>query len=196
MTKTPFFVTGLPRSGTAWMATFLSGCPGVICIHEALRDLERIEDLPDALSDAPFSGTADSALPFFLDEVEEMFPDAPWILLDRAEMASRASIAAFLGQEPLPGLYEALRAPLARIREKALVIPFEELTTLLTTGRTLRHLGWLTEWESMEPSRAATDWWRHMKDLRVEVRKEVYADLKLDTPMLRKILSFVKKEAA
>lgn len=193
MPKT-FFVTGLPRSGTAWMATFLSGCPGVTCVHEALRDLDRIEDLPAALPDEPFSGTADSGLPFFLEEVEAIFPDAPWVLLDRAEAASRASLTAFLGQEPPPGLYEALRAPLARIREKALVIPFEELTEREFAERLMTHIGYprvrpgcIVPW---------SPWWRHMKDLRVSVRREAYENLKLDTPMVRKILDLVKKEAA
>lgn len=188
MTKTPFFVTGLPRSGTAWMATFLSGCPEVTCSHEALRHLEGIKDLPAALPDAPFSGTADSALPLFLDEVEAMYPDAPWILLDRAETASREAISRFLGGEPAPELYEAVRAPLARIREKALVVPFEELTSIVTAGRVLRHIG-----ACRTNLSGVASWWRHMKDLRVEVRREAYENLEVDTPMARKILGLAKK---
>lgn len=189
MTKTPFFVTGLPRSGTAWMATFLSGCPGVSCSHEALRHLDRIEDLPAALPDAPFSGTADSALLFFLDEVEAMFPDAPWILLDRAETASREAITRFLGHEPLPGTYEALRAPLARIREKALVIPFEELTLGRSAAAALNQLG-------LPAAGRGVRWHRHMKDLRVSVMRESYESLKLDTPIVRTIVDRIRKEAA
>lgn len=193
MTKTPFFVTGLPRSGTAWMATFLSGCPGVTCSHEALRHLERIEDLPGALPEAPFSGTADSALPFFLDEIEEMFPDAPWILLDRAETASREAITSFLGYEPAQGLYEAVRAPLALIREKALVIPFEELTWSLSAFRVLDWIG--VDLFTPEGD-AARRWYDHMKDLSVSVKREAYDDLEVDAPMLRHILGLAQKAAA
>lgn len=196
MPKTPFFVTGLPRSGTAWMATFLSGCPGVTCSHEALRHLERIEDLPAALPEAPFSGTADSALPLFLDEVEAMFPNAPWILLDRAETASREAISRFLGGEPAPGLYEAVRAPLARIREKALVIPFEELTNEFRLCASLQRIGLRHPLYSDSPSwPKIRPWWRHMKDLHVSVRREAYADLKLDTPMARRVQALVQEGA-
>lgn len=189
-----FFVTGYPRSGTAWMATFLSGCPGVTCTHEALRHLDAIEELPEALRGPGLQGTADSALPFFLDEIEAIFPDASWVLLDREKTASREALTRFLGCPPAPGMYEAVRAPLERIREKALVVPFEELTRRHSVERVLRHIGYATRGEGGYPV-----WnrrWRHMRDLRVEIKREAYDNLKLDTPMARHILGLISKEAA
>jgi len=189
-----YFVTGYPRSGTAWMATFLSGCPGVTCTHEALRHLDAIGELPEALRGPGLQGTADSALPFFLDQVEAMFPDAAWVLLDREETASRAAITRFLGSEPAPGMYEAVRAPLARIRGKALIVPFEELTKEGTAGRVL---AWIGTQHSVMDLAASRRWWLHMRDLRVSVKgPEVYAGMNIDSPVGRRIMNLVRKEAA
>jgi hypothetical protein len=61
-----FFVTGLPRSRTAWMAAFLS-TGETLCLHEPEYRLQAIEELP-ALLDSTFYrhfGVSSSGLGFF-----------------------------------------------------------------------------------------------------------------------------------
>ncbi len=71
-----FFVTGLPRSRTAWASMFLA------CHHEALGQCSDVDQLPAVLKGR---GDCDSLLLLFWPRVVEMFPDAPWAILRRSK---------------------------------------------------------------------------------------------------------------
>lgn len=71
MSAGKFFVTGLPRSRTAWMAAFLSTGES-LCMHEPSYKMSSIEDLRPILDSTfyKYIGVSDSGLGYF----------APWII--------------------------------------------------------------------------------------------------------------------
>lgn len=75
MTAKPFFVTGLPRSRTAWAAVWLSTDKSQ-CFHD--RSAE--EPLPIT---KPFWGISGPELVFDYDTLEKAYPDAPWLVIER-----------------------------------------------------------------------------------------------------------------
>ena len=87
--KIHFIITGLPRSGTAWLANYLSGGP-LACIHDALAEaLPSPDGLSAALSGmAQRSGAArvgicDAGAVHYQDALRAACPDAVWIAIIR-----------------------------------------------------------------------------------------------------------------
>lgn len=80
----PFFITALPRSGTTFLANFLT-YDGVLCLHEATCGCETMQDLWEKLHPPGYArvGTSDSALCMYHRGVKRVFPDALWIGVDR-----------------------------------------------------------------------------------------------------------------
>lgn len=79
--KTPFFITGLPRSRTAWMSAFLSN-GDVVCRHEALKYCKSKADFSRLMRHPKKRvGTADSVLMW--SDFRARFPNAPFIIIDR-----------------------------------------------------------------------------------------------------------------
>lgn len=87
-----FFVTGLPRSKTAWFSVYL--CQGdCSCYHERLAQV----GLPGMLShqrERPFLvGDSDSGLLMVWEQLVRRFPNSPWIHIIRdVEDAKRSSL--------------------------------------------------------------------------------------------------------
>lgn len=76
MDTSRFFITGLPRSRTAWLAAFLTTAR-TMCYHEPSVKMQRLEDIGD-LYDHPgheytHVGISDSALGFWAESVLEMY---------------------------------------------------------------------------------------------------------------------------
>jgi hypothetical protein len=71
MPARPFFITGLPRSRTAWLSVYMT-TGRAVCYHDACAKIERIEDVEAVFASDfyHYVGIADSALGFYL----------PWIL--------------------------------------------------------------------------------------------------------------------
>jgi len=67
-----FFVTGLPRSRTAWMAAFLS-TGETLCIHEPSCKIQAIEELETMLDTTfyRYIGVSESGLGFFVKDIIE-----------------------------------------------------------------------------------------------------------------------------
>lgn len=80
----PFFITGLPRSRTAWLANLFS-YENSFCFHEALRECTEIKDIKKIFNgvDKQYVGDSDSGLPFFIDEVLDLFPESKLVLVNR-----------------------------------------------------------------------------------------------------------------
>lgn len=78
-----FFITGLPRSRTAWLATYFSMLDGVHCYHEGLKGCRSEEHFRRRMTCIPNAivGNSDSVLP--LTSFRQMFPDAPLVVIER-----------------------------------------------------------------------------------------------------------------
>lgn len=64
-----YFITGLPRSRTAWLANFLTHGDS-FCFHELLKTCEA-DNIVKTMKDMPYQyvGNSDSGLPFFMDKI-------------------------------------------------------------------------------------------------------------------------------
>ena len=72
----PFFVVGLPRSRTAWMASFLS-YDGNFCHHEGLNGCRTIQEYKDKIGDDGDSGTG-----LMMFDLNAEFPDSKVVVID------------------------------------------------------------------------------------------------------------------
>jgi hypothetical protein len=82
-----FFITGTPRSRTAWLANFLDVPGRVTCFHDGIRGCRTWSEYVKKIEGAngPIVGDCDSGLIFFWREARAQWPDAKWILLLRLE---------------------------------------------------------------------------------------------------------------
>ena len=80
----PFFITGLPRSRTAWLANLFTHGDS-FCWHEGVPRWGGLAGLQRAmrLRTERFVGTADPSLLMCQDRARAMFPGATWILVAR-----------------------------------------------------------------------------------------------------------------
>lgn len=82
MMMAPTFILSYPRSRTAWLSMFLTGC-GAFAFHEAWKWVNNVKDLR-ALMESKGPGptvNADCANVLFLPEIRQEFPDAKFILV-------------------------------------------------------------------------------------------------------------------
>lgn len=82
-----FFITGLPRSRTAWLANLLTYSTS-FCWHDALTFTSTIPRLWTFLCEHirngyDYLGNSDSALLFHRDEMVKLFPEAKWVIVER-----------------------------------------------------------------------------------------------------------------
>lgn len=105
--KNFFFISGLPRSKTAWLANFLSG-GNTICLHDAFTRCARVEDLKAIMENLPYQnvGHADPANLLFSNRLREVFPQAKWVLVNRDPFEARQSCAEAFGVDtPLTEMF-------------------------------------------------------------------------------------------
>lgn len=148
-----FFITGLPRSRTAWLANLLS-TGQAICDHDALKAGFTIDVLERrfhelAVSD-PFItavGDADSGLVFISDLVRQRWPDAPWLLVKRDTKAAEASFeTAFAYCNPygplMPDTFERCQNAYnaTKVSTNCLEVSFEQLERPACWSAIFEHL--------------------------------------------------------
>jgi hypothetical protein len=110
MTDIAFFITGMGRSGTKWLATLLNEAEGVHCYHEPLKRgvniLSRgyLFTVPHAVAhlqrrklqmhspDGERWGEVNSYLRYWVDPLREVFPDVPILGLVRDGKDTVASL--------------------------------------------------------------------------------------------------------
>jgi hypothetical protein len=90
--KRYFFVTGLPRSRTAWLANLLTNGDS-LCFHGGLLENGGyVERLVGELKDAPFAAVGDSDASLLgagmLEPVDAAFPEASWVLVKQHPLRS------------------------------------------------------------------------------------------------------------
>ena len=82
--ETRFFITGLPRSGTAWIANYLT-YGNSFCFHEGLADYDSIHDFAAMLdqTEAECVGDSDTVITGILPWLYEKYPDARYVFIQR-----------------------------------------------------------------------------------------------------------------
>lgn len=100
-----FFVTGLPRTRTAWLSNLLT-TSNSICLHDALR-AARTRDGLLALSSLPYVGVADAFLALFPSAIA---PGDPLVVINRSYDDVHGRMAQLWpgSERMLPSLYAAL----------------------------------------------------------------------------------------
>lgn len=124
--KTPFFITGLPRSRTAWMAAWLSS-GDTLCFHD-----ERFESDADFAKQRGFSG---SELLAQYAEITLLFPESKWVfvLRDKAqclESFKRVAASKLPENYDVAGFFDTREKLLQKkigTTKNALVVFFSEL---------------------------------------------------------------------
>ena len=79
-----FFITGLPRSRTAWLASFFTG-NNSFCYHEMLRISSGFEDGIKKMLNRKemYVGNSDSSLPIWMDKIDHILRDSPIVIIER-----------------------------------------------------------------------------------------------------------------
>ncbi len=90
-----FFVIGLPRSRTAWLANFLT--QDKFCFHEGLNECHNVAEYKKKLGD----DNGDSSTGLMLLDMNNEFPNAPKVIIDgRIEAAIEYGYKTFGAYDP------------------------------------------------------------------------------------------------
>ena len=84
MLENKFFITGLPRSRTAWLSTFFTG-NNSFCYHEILRISDGLDDAIEKLLNRKemYVGNSDSSLPLWMDKIDHVLQHSPIVIIER-----------------------------------------------------------------------------------------------------------------
>lgn len=97
------FITGLPRSRSAWFANLLTWGDSFV-YHDGFDDCETFDDFKEKL-DIPYRvvGNSDPANVLFWKRIVAEWPDATWIVIERGVNDVYASIDKVIGEcAPVP----------------------------------------------------------------------------------------------
>lgn len=97
MINPPYYIIGLPRSRTAWLANLFTYGPS-FCWHEASRNVSGKFELKHWLETTPayYVGNSDSAMGIYWQDVVCMFENSKVIFVERSmESAKKAYLKAF-----------------------------------------------------------------------------------------------------
>lgn len=115
----PYFITGLPRSRTAWLSVLLTWGDS-FCFHEASSTCGPIENLPSymGLIDGMYCynhiGNSDPNLGLFSEEMLAMFPKSKWIFIHRDLVDSYLAMAEAMSSEGINPDMDALKKLVSR----------------------------------------------------------------------------------
>lgn len=124
-----FFVVGLPRTRSAWLANLFT-TERSVCLHDAMRDCRCSEDLVAHLesSGREYAGASGSDLVFIYDRVRALRPDAVWTTIVRDPGESRRAFeVAFPGALRGPQLDTAFEALAEFLPSEPPRVRFDEL---------------------------------------------------------------------
>lgn len=94
----PFFVTGLPRTRSAWIAAFLS-TGETVCYHDLLGKIDHLDSLKEHLVDGNH-GDSDSGLILAPQKIIDLFPKSKWLVIVRKPAEAMSSLREFLHNGP------------------------------------------------------------------------------------------------
>ena len=139
MNAQPFFVTGLPRSRTTWLANWLTA-GRAFCFHDLLADCARVEDMQGYFQDVAhghklaYVGNADSGLPLVWRKVQQVFPAARWLVVERDMDEALMSCERYFRTRPYAGTEGTLGLREMREAFKKLRAGIKELSAALPEG--------------------------------------------------------------
>lgn len=87
----PFFIAGLPRSRTTWLANFFT-TGEVFCHHEPLQHIRAVGDLDLEVPGAVVVGTSDAAIGPIYDRLTQRYPIHKLFIIDREPDACLKSL--------------------------------------------------------------------------------------------------------
>jgi hypothetical protein len=131
--KHHFFITGLPRSRTSWLANFFT-YNNSFCFHEATRFCSGMEDLKNLMfsHQADNIGNADPALLYIMDDLKQIFPESRVVLVEREIHETIDSFIDFYTsfeyksiQEWIEQLYEIMEK--VKDRYEVMTVPHDHL---------------------------------------------------------------------
>ena len=124
-----FFLTCLPRSRSAHFSALLTHGK-TFCFHDAFDGLETFDDFIELMNfgEGGFDtvGVSDPALLYFWPKVHAAFPDAKWVVVERAEYDVYQSLKKFnVGMEAVVDAKRRLIELTAKLNP--LVVNFDEI---------------------------------------------------------------------
>lgn len=140
MTAKPFFITGLPRSRTAWLSVLMT-TGNSICFHEPSRDFESLDDMEGKFKSEShqYVGISDSGLGFLIGGIVKRFN--PRILIVERPIQEVEDSLNFIGL-PATNYCELLKAELDAVHDMPTImrVPFELLKDKNVIQRIFWHL--------------------------------------------------------
>lgn len=99
-----FFITGLPRSRTSWLANLFTS-ERSFCFHEKLAEGLKAQVLIEAIDlqltrGYSHVGAAETAIVPFVPEIIAAFPAARWVRINRSVAEACYSFRKYFGDEP------------------------------------------------------------------------------------------------
>jgi len=136
-----FFITGLPRSRTAWLSTFFS-TGQAICYHEPTVGMSDITELPSVFDTETYKyvGVCDSGIGFFAEWILENIQPRT-LIVERDPSEVYASIVQ-MGLKTTRAELNYLASELKKFQSHPLVlwVPFEALNTKRVMQKIFWHL--------------------------------------------------------
>lgn len=135
-----FFITGLPRSRTAWLANLFTTGES-FCFHEGTficgNDVNKLPHLLNSTG-RQYAGTSDSSLTLYTDRVMEMFPEARHAVVFNSNIGRvRESLNGIFGFDTIDVMLHCVNDLL---RYKSIVNPFVITTDELNDISLVRSL--------------------------------------------------------
>lgn len=125
-----FFITGLPRSRTCWLAAYLNH-GNTKCFHDLTGEVKTPVELIDRMlkSGAEHCGDADSGLAIYYDAIHQAYPSGKWVVIRRDPQATINWLERLGVQNPKPfvRLMEDKLGDLI-LKLNPMVVKFEDLT--------------------------------------------------------------------
>lgn len=128
---TPFFITGLPRTRTAWLANYMT-YGSTACFHDLMHRFTLFEIASNLRkTGCSHIGYSDPALLLHWKAIVEDIPDARWLIIQRDIQDVARTWDTVLGQDSTEHLRE-LQGEIRNIRTmipRALHVHFDDIDT-------------------------------------------------------------------
>lgn len=148
-----YFLTGLPRSRTAWLANFMT-FGNSFCHHDGLLSgysAGGLRKLFSETEDAEFVGDSDSGLVSIAGAIERDIPGSPWVLVERPIEDALGSYQAYFPEHPHPSIPQIEPSQVSRVfdlcqkwceelkdrvpSDRLMIVRFEDLDRVETMQR-------------------------------------------------------------
>jgi len=127
-----YFITGLHRSRTAWMAAYLD------CIHEPIKYMNQLSDL-DMYFDK-YGGISDSSLSFWIDDIISIY-EPKTVIIERDIDDVKQSLKRLFPGIPDNPLMEKLKEKMDSVESPLILrVKYEELNDINTMEKIHNHI--------------------------------------------------------